>query len=266
VRTTDQNFCDPLVIEEPRLVRRVRYSVLIEHLSAADKARIWMKHALNTAIIGLALIAATNNAWAQSGAGTALGAPHRRGPRVTAALMLSGGESPNCRRGNINDAYVVTVSPTDKRGIPRYISSSGEGCVVLPIRTAVGTQLSITGVLQDTTAIPGGEVISRTSSISENCFNVEGYSVGLSANSASEFDPADPANIINAQGYGFFWYDSDSDLKPGPYKYTVVGCSGHDCPTATTYYNSDGLPGTAPPCAVLSPLRTTAQEEPVGIK
>ena len=165
--------------------------------------------------------------------------------------MLASGESPNCQIGNINDAYVVTVSPTDKRGSIRYISGSGTACVVLPITAKIGTELSITGVLQDTAAIPGGAVSSRSSAISEDCFNVEGYSVGLAVNNASEFDPADPSNIINAQGYGFLWYDSDNDLKPGPYKYTVVGCSGHDCPTATTYYNSDSLPGAAPSCAIL---------------
>jgi hypothetical protein len=225
-----------------------------------------MKIALDTAVIGLGLLTATSSVWGQSAARMARNEAHRRGPRLTAALMLSGGESPNCRRGNIKDAYVVTMSPTNKRGLTRYISGSGEGCVVLPITAAVGTHLSITGVLQDTTAIPGADVIRGTVSVNENCFNIEGYSVGLAANSASEFDPADPANIINAEGYGFFWYDSDNDLKPGPYKYTVVGCSGHDCPTATTYYNSDGLPGVSSPCTVLNPVRTTAQEEPVAIK
>ena len=60
-----------------------------------------MKTALNTAVIGLGLLTATSSAWGQSGARMALNGAHRRGPRLTAALMLSGGENPNCRRGNI---------------------------------------------------------------------------------------------------------------------------------------------------------------------
>jgi len=168
--------------------------------------------------------------------------------------MLSSGESSKCQTGNINDAYVVTVSTSNKSSLSRYISGSGAGdCVVLPITAAIGTQLSITGVLQDTNAVSGLSRQLSTSSVSENCFNIEGFSVGLAANSESEYDPGAPANIINAQGYGFFWFDSDNELKPGPYKYTIVGCSGRNCPTATTYYNTDGVPSPPAKCTVLSP-------------
>jgi hypothetical protein len=182
----------------------------------------------------------------------------RRAPRITAALMLTGGESAVCQRGNINDAYVVTVSVLGKPKLTSYISGSGVNCNILPIIVPVGTRISIAGVLQDTAAIPGAETTTNTVSIFENCFNIEGYSVGLTATSASEYDPADPTNIINAQGYGFFWYDSDDDLKPGPYEYTVIGCPGNGCPTATTYHNTDTIPGTAPSCTVLKPVRTGA--------
>ncbi len=222
-----------------------------------------MKPALNTAMIGLGLIITMSSAWGQSQSGMTSEKANRRGPKANAALILSGGESPTCRTGNINDAYVVTVSASNKPGLFRYISGSGEGsCVVLPLAVPVGIQISVTGVLQDTTAIPGGAPASNTTSTTEDCFNVEGFSMGLSANSASEYDPVDPANIINAQGYGFFWYDSDNDLKPGPYSYTVAGCSGGGCPTATTYYNTDTLPGVPSSCTVLNSFPATAQKEP----
>jgi len=171
---------------------------------------------------------------------------------INAALMFTGGENAICELGNISDAYVVTVSVADNPNLSEYISSS-QGCVVLPITVATGTQINMTGVLQDTDAIPGGDPTGRLNAISEDCFNVEGFSVGLAAGTGSEFNPLDPANIINEQGYGFFWYDSDNDLKPGPFSYTVVGCSGEDCSTATSFYNTDG-PSTGATCTVLPPF------------
>jgi hypothetical protein len=216
-----------------------------------------MRTVLNIALIGIGLMAATSNACGQTGSGELPEGARSR--RFTAAIMLSGGENPVCAMGSANDAYVVTVSVVGKPSLTRYISGGGENCTVLPIALPVGTKLSIAGVLQDTASIPGASTTSIVGSTSENCFNVEGFSVGLAANSASEFDPTDPGNIINTLGYGFLWYDSDNDLKPGPYEYTIAGCSGHGCPTTATYYNTDGLPGNASPCTVLNPVRVSAK-------
>jgi hypothetical protein len=204
------------------------------------------------AFVGLLLIMGVSAAQGQSGNGALSEPGARRKPRVTAALMFSGGEHASCQTGNINDAYVVTISVMGKPKLTTYISSGAVGCVILPLRVPIGTQISIAGVLQDTDSVPGKETSDNLASATEDCFNVEGYSVGLAANSASEFDPASSNNIINAQGYGFFWYDSDSDLKPGPYGYNVAGCSGHDCPIRTDYYNTDSFSGPPPPCTVLN--------------
>jgi hypothetical protein len=208
----------------------------------------------NIALISLGLIIAASRAWGNPGFGMISEGVHEREPKVNAALMLSEGENRDCQTGNIADAWVVIVSITNSPGLSTYISSGGGACVVLPITSAPGQHINVTGVLQDTGAIPGAESQIAGEPPAEDCFNVEGFSIGLAANSSSEYDPRNPANLVNAQGYGFFWYDSDSDLKPGPYDYTVVGCSGHDCPTATTYYNTDGLPGVPPPCAILTPF------------
>lgn len=216
-----------------------------------------MRTVLTAATIGLGLILASSIVWAQSRADASQNV-RRVGPRINAALLISGGENARCQSGNINDAWVVTVS--DSSGLSRYISGSG-GCFVLPITERIGTQINVSGVLQDTTAVPGSPNLTEGAiSITEDCMNVEGFAVGLSATSASEFDPGDPDNVVNSQGYGFFWYDSDSDLKPGPYSYTVTGCSNQDCPTATAYYNSDSLPGTPPNCTVLNSFPAVAQK------
>jgi len=212
-----------------------------------------MKTGLNGAIIALGLVIVASVVLRSVPALAEEGASHP--PAVTAALMFTGGESAKCLFGNIADAYVVTVSVSDNSdnlANSKYISGSG-GCVVLPIALKTGTKINVTGVLQDTDAIPGGDPTGRLNAISEDCFNVEGFSVGLAAGTGSEFNPLDPANIINEQGYGFFWYDSDNDLKPGPFSYTVVGCSGEDCSTATSFYNTDG-PSTGATCTVLPPF------------
>src|SRR5215469_1136310 len=211
-----------------------------------------MKTALHKAMIMWGFFAVAASAWAKSPPGIAdISIGRKRA--INAALMFSGGESLICQSGNIDDAFVVTVSVSGNPNLSRYISSGGVGgCVVLPIALRVGAQINVTGVLQDTSAIPNNAAASITS-INDGCFNVEGFSVGLAANSGSEFDPLDPDNLINTQGYGFFWYDSDDDLKPGPYSYTVVGCSGQNCSTATNYYNTDSSPG-AGTCTVLLPF------------
>ncbi len=175
--------------------------------------------------------------------------------KITAAIMFSQGENAACAMGNISDAWVVTVSTVGSRPVSRYISSAGPSCVVLPLSVAIGSQINVTGVLQDTDAIPGGAASPNiAASITESCFNVEGFSVGLAANSGSEFNPQDPSNIINSQNYGFLWYDSDNDLKPGPYSYTVQGCGSERCPLQVVGYNSDN-PTNTTPCTVLAPLR-----------
>jgi hypothetical protein len=187
---------------------------------------------------------------------------HHHQPIVNAALMISGGENFQCTFGNINDTYIVEVLSADDPDKPRFITS-GSPCVVLPITAKPGTDIGITGVLQDTLAIFGTPLLSRrgsayvihpTNPIVEGCFNVEGFSVGLGAIPGSEYDPRASENIINNQGYGLFWYDSDEDLAPGPYHYKVVSCYGHNCPTETTYYNSDAPGAGTQNCTVLKPL------------
>jgi hypothetical protein len=198
---------------------------------------------------------------AQSGPGWVRHGGTTFGRNVHAALILSGGENARCQFGNANDAWIVTVSSPAKPGITRYISGVGQGCAVLPITLATGTELDIAGILQQTAAIPGGpNAPAELASITEDCFNVEGFSVGLTAGAGSEFDPNDPSNIINGQGYGFFWYDSDADLKPGPYSYTVSGCSGTDCPIVADYFNTDNLSGPAS-CTVLKPFPQVGQRD-----
>src|SRR5690242_13140740 len=76
---------------------------------------------------------------------------------IHAAIMISGGENYQCQFGNINDAYIVEVTSLDDPDHPRFITSSekpGFNCVILPITARPGTDITITGVLQDTTAIP----------------------------------------------------------------------------------------------------------------
>src|SRR5258708_5597089 len=160
------------------------------------EARKPMRLALNTAMIGLGLVMAAGSGWGQSESGTAPAKAGGHKPRINAALMLSGGESSRCQLRNVNDAYVVTVSATNNPKLTRYIGGGGQSCTVLPITVRTGTQIHITGVLQDIPAIPGGAAAGDLASVSEDCFNVEGFSVGLAADSGSEGDPLDPADII----------------------------------------------------------------------
>lgn len=217
-----------------------------------------MKAAIQLGCIVLGLAVGLCNAWGKSGHPS--GSKKSAKTPVNAALMLSGGESSRCLLGNSNDTYVVTVSSPSNSKVARFISGIGSGsCVVLPITLATGSELQITGVLQVTSSISGGlmQAPINPTSVSEDCFNVDGYSVGLAANSQSEFDPQDSANIINDQNFGLFWYNSDNNLKPGPYSYTVAGCSGANCPVSTTYYNSDSPIGDA--CTVLEPFPMVSQ-------
>jgi hypothetical protein len=218
-----------------------------------------MKLALRGAVIVIALIICAGSLWAKS-------TNHAKSPksgkaRVNAALMLSGGESARCQLGNINDAYVVAVTSSANPSVSRFVSGVGAGsCVVLPITLKTGTQIQITGVLQDTASISGGIAqapFDPATSISESCFNVEAYAVGLAADSGSEYDPQDPSNVINTQGFGFLWYDSDNNLKPGPYTYSVAGCSGVNCPVSVSYYNTDSSSGGG--CTVLESFPAVSQ-------
>jgi hypothetical protein len=221
-----------------------------------------MKSAFEAVLIAVVFAISVGFAWArQHETAEKSEVSSTRAPRSNAAIMLSSGENILCQRGNLNDLYIVTVSIASKSGVARYISGGGAGgCAVLPITVPVGTQINVSGVLQDTAAIPGASMRDDLISTSESCFNVQGFSVGLAADGSSEYDPADSSNIVNSLGYGFFWYDSDSDLKPGPYSYTVVGCGGKSCPTSTTYYNTDDSPIVAPSCTVLKPFPVSAQK------
>ena len=220
-----------------------------------------MKAALTTIGIGLGWLMMCGSAWAQAEPTVNTKLVHVAKSRINAALMLSAGESPSCQTGNISSVYVVIISTSNKPSVSRHISSSEvQGCAVLPITLAKGTQLTITGVLQDTAAIPGGSISDSTISVTEGCFNVEAFALGLTGSSSSEYDPSSSANIVNTQGFGFAWYDSDQDLKPGPYSYTVTGCAG-GCSTATSYYNTDSLTGPPTACSVLSPFPAVAQTE-----
>lgn len=189
------------------------------------------------------------------------GTPDMKGaamrPTVTAALMIVGGEKATCRIGNINDQFVVMVG-NGNQATSRFITGVGLPCYVLPILAPAGTQISLNGVLQDTAAVPNNALESNVGpTVVEDCYNVEISTVGLTADGGSEFDPTTSA--INAQGYGFAWYDSDTDLKPGPYTYTVTGCDGQSCPLATTAYNTDGGPYGA--CTILAPYPNVAQRQ-----
>jgi hypothetical protein len=81
------------------------------------KKRIKLEH---IGLIGFGFITCVVNAQAQSVVGTSDEAAASRKPRVTVALMLSGGERAACQMGSINDVYVVTYqkSPQKQRPYP----------------------------------------------------------------------------------------------------------------------------------------------------
>ncbi len=182
------------------------------------------------------------------------GPTYAQPPPITGAIMVTSGEVSDCTYGNIDASYVVIVTALTAKGVVRarrFFPGSGNSfCVIQPLTGWVGTQVQITGVLQDTLAIPGFAP-GDAPVIAESCFNVEAFTVGLAA-AGAEFDPQDPANIIDAEGYGLAWYDSDTSLKPGPSYYTVTGCAGN-CPTNPAIYNTDD--NFAVGCQVLNPIR-----------
>ena len=183
------------------------------------------------------------------------------GQRVTAAIMFSAGAAPN-PGANGNDAVIVEVST---KRVRRFISGGdleAMHCAVLPLTVPVGTTVLITGVLQDTFARGGPadptEVRAPTESSANAIpfsplFDVEGYSTGLGI-LASEFDPTLPANMIAGTAYGFAWYDSDVDGRPGPYSYTVTGCGNKSCSTKINDFNQLTPVLAGAPCTVLAPM------------
>jgi hypothetical protein len=174
--------------------------------------------------------------------------------RRNAVLMISSGENSACQMGNASDIWIAIIHTSTLGSVRRYVGDA-HACVLLPIRAKLGATVSITGILQVTGAIPGGasrpSIQAPVPNVQEGCFNVEAFSIGLVANIGSEFDPQDPAHIVNGDGYGFLWYNSDGNLKPGPFAYTVAGCDGQPCRITTEYFNTDNIP-TA--CTLLAPI------------
>jgi hypothetical protein len=157
--------------------------------------------------------------------------------RRNATLMISEGEASTCQLGNISATAIVRV--TDGKRTQYVDFPSSGSCFILPLKVLTEEQIFLSGVIQETTAIPN-EAFSLFSTVS-GCFNVEVFSVGLKGSNGSQsLNPQDAANIINDQGFGFAYFDTDSSLKPGPYSYTVVGCNG-PCPDSTTYFNTDPI-------------------------
>jgi hypothetical protein len=174
-----------------------------------------------------------------------------------AVLMISDGEKTQCTFGNVATLWIVVVHTSTLGSVKRYWGDA-QHCALLPIRAKVGATVSIIGILQDTDAIPGGAHPSIQApaqapvlNVQENCFNVEAFSIGLAANEGSQFDPQDPSNSVNGDGYGLAWFNSDNSLKPGPFSYTVAGCNGQPCPITTQYFNTDNVPTS---CALLAPI------------
>jgi hypothetical protein len=144
---------------------------------------------------------------------------------------------------------MLNSGPAARRFIQSHVNP---GCVIIPIAEPIGTQIGIVGLLKDTLAIPSFAPNTQSPAVSQGCFNVEAFTVGL-ASVGSEFDPQDPANIIDAQGYGFAWLGTEDSLRPGS-RYAVAGCGGHSCPT-TTAISFNTVTGPGGTCTVMQPLR-----------
>ena len=97
------------------------------------------------------------------------------GPRVHAVIVVTSAESPSCATGNIHVAWVIVVRKTDDltRFSRRYVSSL-DGCAVIRIKAPVGTQITISGIMQDRLATQGP--FPSLPAIHERCFNTETYS------------------------------------------------------------------------------------------
>ena len=182
------------------------------------------------------------------------GPTYAQPPPITGAIMVTSGEVSDCTYGNIDASYVVIVTALTAKGVVRarrFFPGSGNSfCVIQPLTGWVGTQVQITGVLQDNVAIPGFAP-GDAPVIAESSFQRRGVYRRPSGRRRG-VRSQDPANIIDAEGYGLAWYDSDTSLKPGPSYYTVTGCAGN-CPTNPAIYNTDD--NFAVGCQVLNPIR-----------
>jgi hypothetical protein len=169
-----------------------------------------------------------------------------------AVIVVTSAENSICQTGNVNVAWFVVFykANSSKRSDRRYISSLDNKCMVLPVTAPNGTQIVAAGMLGDRLATNG-----LSPSVTEGCFNVEAYSVGLASDGdPRQFNPQDPNNIINDQGYGLFWDETDADSQQ-TFEFTVVGCGGPGkCQMPKTVYNTDiGLTDSSG-CTVLAPL------------
>jgi len=182
----------------------------------------------------------------------ALAIPALAHTKPMAMIVITSAENTRCQTGNINVAWIVILHRSDNftRAGRRYITSLDNKCVVLPVDAPVGSQIMVSGILADRLAVNG-----LAPSVNEDCFNAEAYSIGLSSNGdPRETNPQDPSNIVNEQGYGLFWDETDADAQQ-TFGFMVVGCgAGVKCQMPKTIYNTDTGLINNPGCAVLAPI------------
>ena len=151
--------------------------------------------------------------------------------------MLTSGESAACSFGNINVAWVVIVRKTaDSTRISRRYVTSLDGCAMIPIKSPIGTQIQISGIMQDRGAING--LSPSLPTVTEGCFNTEAYSVGLKVGGPDELDPTDPGNIVDPKGFGLFW-DQQDLVAARSETFVVKGCPSGGCRRPTMKFNTD---------------------------
>lgn len=159
------------------------------------------------------------------------------GPRVTAVIMLTSGESASCAFGNINVAWVVIVrKAADSTRVSRRYVTSLDGCAMIPIKSPIGTRIQISGIMQDRGAING--LSPSLPTVNEGCFNTEAYSVGLKDGGSGELDPTDVSNIIDPKGYGLFWDQQDLAAAMSE-TFVVTGCPSGGCQRPNMKFNTD---------------------------
>jgi hypothetical protein len=192
----------------------------------------------------------------------ALAIPALAQTKPKAIIVITSAESAACDLENVNVAWIMILRRFDDLSrIGRHYVSSLDNqplsspCVVLPVDAPVGTEITVSGILADR-----GSTDGLAPSVAEGCFNAEAFSVGLatgSVNGVGEINPQDPTNIINEQGYGLFWDETDfaPSTSQHTYTFTVVGCgAGVKCQMPKTIYNTDTGLINNPGCAVLAPL------------
>jgi hypothetical protein len=136
----------------------------------------------------------------------------------TAMIMITSGESSQCQFGNMNVAWMVVVrKPNSTRASRKYVSSL-DGCTMIPITEPIGSEIIISGMIEDRLSVQG-----LAPTVTQGCFNVEAYSVGLASENVGDLNPQDPNNIINDQGYGLFWDQTDIATDRAKV-YRVNGC------------------------------------------